>query len=207
MVFAAFQKTPDRINLMTYDVRKITVSVEEVFHERGPRLEKPLLCGVAIAVIKNPFAGRYEPDLMGFQAELRSLGRELAVKLAAAVGGTDKVEAYGKGMIVGEDGELEHGAVWHEAGGWAMREVLGQPKAIVPAAKTIGGPGTRLMVPTGHIHASYVRSHFYTADMTVWDGPRRDEIALGLVMTTGGRPHARIGGLQAADIKVHDGQR
>jgi Amino acid synthesis len=110
-------------------------------------------------------------------------------------------------MIVGEDGELEHAAVWHEAGGWAMREALGEPKAIVPAAKTIGGLGTRLMVPLGHIRASYVRSHFGTAEMTIWDGPRRDEIAYGLVMATGGRPHARIGGLAASDIKVNDGQR
>jgi Amino acid synthesis len=123
------------------------------------------------------------------------------------LGGASHIEAYGKGIIVGEDGELEHGAVWHEAGGQGMREVLGQPKAIVPAAKTIGGAGTRLMVPLGHIHAAYVRSHFGTAEMTVWDAPRRDEIAFGLVMATGGRPHARIGGLAASEISVHDGQR
>jgi hypothetical protein len=125
----------------------------------------------------------------------------------AQLGGAAQIEAYGKGIIVGEDGELEHGAVWHEAGGQGMREVLGQPKAIVPAAKTIGGVGTRLMVPLGHIHAAYVRSHFGTAEMTLWDSPRRDEIAFGLVMATGGRPHARIGGLAASAISVHDGQR
>ena len=135
------------------------------------------------------------------------MGRELAAALIARLGGADKVEAYGKGIVVGEDGELEHGAVWHEAGGWAAREALGDPKAIVPAAKTIGGPGTRLMVPLGHIHAAYVRSHFGTAEMTVWDAPRRDEIAFALVMATGGRPHARIGGLAASDISAHDGQR
>ena len=124
-----------------------------------------------------------------------------------AIGGADKVEAYGKGAIVGEDGELEHGAVWHEAGGWAMRAVLGQPEAIVPAAKTVGTLGTRLMIPLGHKDAAYVRSHFVMAEMTVWDGPRRDEIAYGLVMASGGRIHARIGGLAVSDIKVHDGQR
>jgi hypothetical protein len=144
---------------------------------------------------------------MAFQAELRELGRTLAAELVQALDGKDKIEAYGKGMIVGDDGELEHAAVWHEAGGWAMREILGQPKAIVPAAKTVGGIGTRLMVPLGHIEAAYVRSHFSTAEMTIWDGPRRDEIAFGLVMATGGRPHARIGGLAASDISVHDGQR
>jgi hypothetical protein len=190
-----------------YDVRKTALGVETIWHERGPRLATPLLVGTAIAVIRNPFAGRYEADLMAFQAALRDLGRHLATALITQLGGAAAVEAYGKGIIVGEDGELEHGAVWHEAGGWAMRAALGEPKAIVPAAKTIGGPGTRLMVPLGHIHASYVRSHFGTAEMTLWDAPRRDEIAFGLVMATGGRPHARIGGLQVADIKVHDGQR
>jgi len=193
--------------MSSYDIRKTALSVETVWHERGPRLEKPLLVGTSVAVIRNPFAGRYEPDLMPFQAALRELGRELATRLIAQLGGASHVEAYGKGIIVGEDGELEHGAVWHEAGGQGMREVLGQPKAIVPAAKTIGGPGTRLMVPLGHIHACYVRSHFGTAEMTVWDAPRRDEIAFGLVMATGGRPHARIGGLAVSDISVHDGQR
>ncbi|WP_375305180.1 amino acid synthesis family protein [Bradyrhizobium sp. A11] len=192
---------------MSYDIRKTALGVETISHERGPRLEKPLLVGTAIAVIHNPFAGRYEPNLMPFQAALRELGRELATRLITQLGGAPHIEAYGKGIIVGEDGELEHGAVWHEAGGQGMREVLGQPKAIVPAAKTIGGPGTRLMVPLGHIQACYVRSHFGTAEMTLWDAPRRDEIAFGLVMATGGRPHARIGGLAASDISVHDGQR
>lgn len=193
--------------MSAYDIRKTAMTVETIWHERGPRRAQPLLVGTSIAVIHNPFAGRYEPDLMPFQASLRELGRELAGALIARLGGADKIEAYGKGAVVGSDGELEHGAVWHEAGGWAAREALGNPKAIVPAAKTIGGPGTRLMVPLGHIHAAYVRSHFGTAEMTVWDAPRRDEILFGLVMATGGRPHARIGGLAASDISVHDGQR
>jgi Amino acid synthesis len=193
--------------MASYDIRKTQLSIETIWHERGPRLTEPLRVGTALAIIRNPFAGRHEPDLMPFQAELRELGRELAGGLIAQLGGKDKIEAYGKGMIVGEDGELEHAAVWHEAGGWAMREVLGQPKAIVPAAKTVGGLGTRLMVPLGHIHAAYVRSHFGTAEMTIWDGPRRDEIAFGLVMATGGRPHARIGGLTVSGIAAHDGQR
>lgn len=195
-----------------YEVRKTALGVETIWHERGPRLPQPLLVGTAIAVIRNPFAGRYEENLLSFQTALRGLGRTLADQLIAQLGGATRIEAYGKGIIVGEDGELEHGAVWHEAGGWAMRAALGEPKtgepkAIVPAAKTIGGPGTRLMVPLGHVHAAYVRSHFGTAEMTVWDAPRRDEIAFALVMATGGRPHARIGGLKASDISVHDGQR
>jgi hypothetical protein len=63
------------------------------------------------------------------------------------------------------------------------------------------------MIPLGHIHAAYVRSHFGTAEMTIWDGPRRDEIVYGLAMATGGRVHARVGGLAVSDIKASDGLR
>lgn len=189
------------------DVRKYKLDIEESWHEGGPRLERPLRVAVAIAIVKNPFAGRYEPDLLSFMAELRSVGTELSQRIVTTLGGAESVRAYGKGALVGEDGELEHGAVWHEAGGWAMREVLGNPKAIVPASKTIGGVGSRLMIPLAHIHAAYVRSHFGTAEMTVWDGPKRDEIAFGLAMATGGRIHARIGGLEEKDVIGNDGLR
>lgn len=189
------------------NIRKYKLDVEECWHEGGPRLDSPLRVAVGMAIVKNPYAGRYEADLLPFMAELRQLGSELASRMIAALGGAAAVQAYGKGAIVGEDGELEHGAVWHEAGGWAMREALGNPKAIVPSAKTIGGTGTRLVIPLGHIQAAYVRSHFGSAEMTVWDGPRRDEIVFGLAMATGGRIHARLGGLAAADVVGNDGLR
>lgn len=189
------------------NVRKYKLDVEECWHEGGPRLETPLRVAVAAAIVKNPYAGRHEPDLMPFMAELRQLGSELSARLVAALGGAELVQAYGKGAIVGEDGELEHGAVWHEAGGWAMRAALGDPKAIVPSAKTIAGTGARLIIPLGHVQAAYVRSHFGSAEMTVWDGPRRDEILFGLAMATGGRVHARLGGLAAADVVGNDGLR
>ncbi|MGY3176520.1 hypothetical protein ACVWYU_005953 [Pseudomonas sp. TE12234] len=188
-------------------VRKVKLDVEEVFHEGGPRLSAPLRIAVATAVVANPYAGKYVEDLLPFMQELRALGAELSEQLIHTLGGAKHVQAYGKGAIVGEDGELEHGAVWHEAGGWAMREALRNPKAIVPAAKTIGGPGCRVMIPLGHIQAAYVRSHFGVAEMTVWDGPRRGEIAFGLAMATGGRIHARLGGLAASDVKGEDGLR
>jgi hypothetical protein len=121
--------------------------------------------------------------------------------------GAERVEAYGKAAIVGINGELEHGAVWHEAGGWAMRSVLGEPKAIVPAAKAVAQAGYRLMVPLHHIHAAYVRSHFNSMEVGVQDGPRPDEIVYALVMADGGRIHERLGGLRKEQIKVHDGQR
>jgi hypothetical protein len=191
---------------LPFDIRKTHVGVEETWHERGPRRETPIRIAVGAAVIKNPFAGRYEKDLLPFMAELRQLGTMLSKAMIERLG-ADTVEAYGKGAIVGEDGELEHGALWHEAGGWAMRAELGQPKAIVPAAKTVGTLGTRLIIPLGHVQAAYVRSHFGSADLTIWDAPRRDEIVYGLAMATGGRVHERSGGLKVSEIKVGDGQR
>ena len=188
-------------------IRKRSQTLETVFHEGGPPPAKPLRLASACAVIRNPCAGRYEPDLLPFMTELRSLGTLLAEELAAALGGAVQVEAYGKAAIVGTAGELEHGAVWHEAGGWAMRQVLGEPKAIVPAAKAVAHTGYRLMVPLHYIHAAYVRSHFNSVEVGIQDAPRPDEILFALVMADGGRIHSRLGGLTKAQVSVHDGQR
>jgi hypothetical protein len=187
-------------------VRKRLLNVETVHHEGGPMAAVPLRLAAAAAVVRNPYAGRYEPDLLPFMAELRSLGRELADELVGVLG-KDRVEAYGKAAIVGVNGELEHGAVWHEAGGWAMRAALGEPKAIVPAAKAVAGAGYRLIVPLHYIHAAYVRSHFNAMEVGVQDGPRPDEIVFALVMADGGRVHSRLGGLTKEQVKLHDGQR
>lgn len=187
-------------------IRKRSLNVETIFHEGGPPPAKPLRVASACAVVANPYAGRYEPDLMPFMAELRDLGRVLAEELVATLG-RDNVEAYSKAAIVGVNGELEHAAVWHEAGGWAMREVLGGPKAMVPAAKAVANAGYRLMVPLHYIHASYVRSHYNSAEIGIQDAPRPDEILYALVMADGGRIHARLGGLTKEQVSVHDGQR
>jgi hypothetical protein len=188
-------------------VRKTSVQVEEVWHEGGPRLAKPLLLVTAAAVVRNPYAGTYESQLMSYMAELRALGTELSLRAIMAVGGPERVEAYGKGAIVGEDGELEHGALWHEAGGWALREQLNGAKAIVPASKCVGTLGSRLVVPLGHIRAAYVRSHFNAADLSIWDAPRRQEIVYAICVASGSRVHARSGGLSASAIVGEDGQR
>lgn len=187
-------------------LRKRSLTVETVFHEGGPPPDKPLRIAAACAVISNPYAGRYEPDLLPFMAELRSLGTALAEELVATLG-KENVEAYSKAAIVGVNGELEHGAVWHEAGGWAMRQVLGEPKAIVPAAKAVAATGYRLMVPLHYIHAAYVRSHFNTVEVGIQDAPRPDEILFALVMADGGRIHSRLGGLAKEQVSVNDGQR
>jgi hypothetical protein len=189
-------------------LRKRVVVVEEIFHEGGPAAEVPLRRAAALAVIHNPFAGRYVPDIAGFMETLNPLGLEMAKALVASLGGDAKsIEGYGKGAIVGQAGEIEHGALWHVPGGYAMREILGNAKAIVASTKKVGGPGTRLDVPITHINASYVRSHFDAMEVGIADAPRSDEIVLALVMTTGPRVHARVGGLKASEIKGEDGLR
>jgi hypothetical protein len=140
--------------------------------------------------------------------DLRPLGLLMARKLVEALGGdAGVIEGYGNGAIVGEAGEVEHGALWHAPGGYAMRDVLGGAKAIVPSTKKVGGPGTRLDVPVTHLNASYVRSHFDAIEVGVTDAPRANEMVLALVMTTGPRVHARAGGLDVKDVKGQDGLR
>jgi hypothetical protein len=188
--------------------RKQQVSVEEIFHEGGPPAAVPLRRASIVSVIPNPFAGRYEPDIAGFMDTLKPLGLGMARRLVEVLGGDPSVvQGYGKGAIVGAAGEIEHGALWHVPGGYAMREVLGGAKAIVPSTKKVGGPGTRLDVPVTHIDASYVRSHFDSIEVGIPDAPRADELAVVLVMTTGPRVHARVGGLAADEIKGEDGLR
>jgi hypothetical protein len=189
-------------------IRKLLTTIEEIRHEGGPPPAAPLRRAAILAVIANPFAGRYEPEIAGFMDDLKPLGLMMAERLIAALGGDAKaVQGYGKGAIVGQAGELEHGALWHVPGGYAMREALGGAMAIVPSTKKVGGPGARLDVPVTHIDASYVRSHFDAMEVGVPDAPRADEIALALVMTTGARIHARVGGLKAEEITRKDGLR
>jgi hypothetical protein len=189
-------------------VRKTLLIVEEIFHEGGPAPSKPLRRAAALAVLHNPFAGRYVEDIAAFMDDLKPLGLQMSKSLIAVLGSNSKeIEGFGKGAVVGSAGELEHGALWHVPGGYAMRQLLGDAKAIVASTKKVGGPGTRLDIPITHINASYVRSHFDAMEVGIQDAPRADEIVLALVMTTGPRIHARVGGLKASEIKGEDGLR
>lgn len=188
-------------------LRKMITSTEEIFHEGGPAPTTSLRRAAAVAVIQNPFAGRYEPDIQFFMEDLKPLGLRMAQKLIDVLGGADQIEGYGKGALIGEAGELEHGALWHAPGGYAMRQLLDNSNAIVPSTKKVCGVGGRLDVPITHINASYVRSHFDSIEVGTNDAPRANELALVLVMSTGARIHNRAGGLAAADIKGEDGLR
>jgi hypothetical protein len=189
-------------------VRKFVVIAEEVLHEGGPRPARPRTRAAVVAVLHNPYAGKFAADIMPMMEALKPLGLEMSRRLVDALGGDPKaIEAYGKGAIVGEAGELEHGALWHVPGGYAMRELLGGAKAIVPSTKKVGGLGAAIDIPIHHINAAYVRSHFDAMEARVPDAPRSHELVFVLAMTTGPRVHNRAGGMTAAEIKVGDGQR
>ena len=193
---------------MDFPMRKIVVTLEEIFHDGGPPPARPRLRAAALAVVKNPFAGRYVADLQSAMDALKPLGLELTDRLIGVLGGdVAQIDGYGKGSIVGTAGELEHGALWHVPGGYAMRDRLGKALAIVPSAKKVGGFGARIDVPIGHINAAYVRSHFDGMDLGVADGPRPDELVFILAMTCGPRIHSRMGGLEADQISKMDGLR
>ena len=190
-------------------LRKMIESREEVWHEGGDVTDVPYLRAWVMAVIENPFAGHYEPEIQPFMEDLKPLGLNMAGRLISVMGGPEMVEGYGKGAIIGEGGEVEHGALWRAPGGYAMRELLGadRSKAIVPSTKKVGGVGARLDVPVTHITAAYVRSHFDSIEVGCNDAPRADEMALVLVMTNGARVHSRSGGLEVWDIEGEDGLR
>ncbi|MES2508669.1 MAG: amino acid synthesis family protein [Pseudomonadota bacterium] len=211
------------------EIRRIFTHVEQIRHEFGPVAEVPLIRGAIGLVMTNPFAGRYEPDILPMMDALQPVGIDMAEKLRAAMGvPAGRIEGYGKGAVIGASGELEHGALWHVPGGYAMRELLGwkgdrnaymkgQPEektgqpgnalSIVPSTKKVGAPGTALDVPMTHINASYVRSHFDAIEVRVPGAPLHDEIVFILAMSTGPRVHARVGGLAASAISKWDGLR
>lgn len=212
------------------DVRRVFTQVEDIHHEFGPPPPAPQRRGIVAVVLANPYAGRYEPDIVPMMDALSPLGLEMARRLLEAMAvPASRIESYGKGSIVGTAGEHEHGALWHVPGGYAMRELLGwkgdraayakgqvpegkkaqsgNALAIVPSTKKVGGPGATLDVPLTHINASYVRSHFDAFEFRVPDAPRSNEMIVVLAMSTGARIHARVGGLKAADIAAWDGQR
>jgi len=190
------------------NVRKMVVSVEEIWHEGGPVTQTPLRKASCLAVIDNPYAGHYEENIASFMDDLKPLGIEMAQKLIDALGGdADAVKGYGKGAIVGEAGEIEHGALWHVPGGYSMREKIAESMAIVPSTKKVGAPGARLDIPLTHTNASYVRSHFDSMEVGINDAPRASEMIVALVMSTGARVHNRAGGLEPEDVVGEDGLR
>jgi hypothetical protein len=194
--------------MFEFRLRKITMQIEEIFHDGGPPPVASRRRAAALALVANPFAGRYAAELQPAMEDLKPLGALLTERLIVALGGdASTIDGYGKGAIVGSGGELEHGALWHVPGGYAMRERLAATKAIVPSAMKVGAFGSTLDVPLGHTNAAYVRSHFDAMTVGMPDGPRPDEILFCIAMSCGGRVHSRMGGLEAFEVTGKDGLR
>jgi len=191
------------------EIRKFVTIVEETREEGGKPVQPPTRRAAAIAVIKNPFAGRFVEDLTTLIDAGDELGAILGKMAVEALGiAPEKAESYGKGAIVGSKGELEHaGAILHPKLGTPFRNAVGGGKALIPSAKKMGVPGTEIDVPLHYKDAAFVRSHFDAMPVRVYDAPRDDEIVVALVVTDSGRPHARIGGLKKEEAKKEDGLR
>ena len=191
------------------DIRKIVVQVDETHREMGKPINPPTRRALAMAVIKNPYAGRYSENLDELIDIGEQLGGLLGERCVQALGITpSQAESYGKAAIVGEAGELEHAAaILHPKLGAPLRKAVEKGAALVPSAKKMGTLGTAIDVPLGHKDAAFVRSHFDAIEARVSDAPRADEIVVAVAVTDSGRPLARIGGLQKHEIKGEDGLR
>ena len=191
------------------NIRKIVVTVEEVHEEMGRAIDPPARRAAAVAVIENPFAGRYEEDLGPLMEAGAALGGLLGRRCVEALGiAPEAAESYGKAAMVGERGELEHAAaILHPRLGKPLRDAVGGGAALVPSSKKMGGMGQPLDVPLGHKDAAYVRSHFDGMEVRVNDAPRAGEILVAVAVAPTGRPLPRVGGLEAKDAKGEDGLR
>ena len=194
---------------MAAKIRKLVVLVDETRIEMGKTIEPPTRRAVAMAVIENPFAGRYEQNLDALMAIGEELGGLLGEKCVQALGITpSQAESYGKAAIVGEAGELEHAAaILHPKLGAPLRKAVEKGAALVPSSKKMGTVGTAIDVPLGHKDAAYVRTHFDAVEARVSDAPRANEIVVAVAVTDSGRPLPRVGGLTKHEIKGEDGLR
>ena len=194
---------------MAAKIRKLVVQVDETRVEMGKTITPPTRRAVAMAVIENPFAGRYEQNLDELMAIGEELGGLLGEKCVQALGITPaQAESYGKAAIVGEAGELEHAAaILHPKLGAPLRKAVEKGAALVPSSKKMGTVGTAIDVPLGHKDAAYVRTHFDAVEARVSDAPRANEIVVAVAVTDSGRPLPRVGGLTKDDIKGEDGLR
>jgi hypothetical protein len=189
------------------EVRKYVVCVESVLHDGGPRADRPVRKAVCGAVIANPHAGRYEADLTEWMEALRPLAVDLTARLLEALHlGPESIQAFGKGALVGVDGEHEHAAAWHAPGGHGLKSVL-KARGFVTAGVGLGAVGAQLHIPLVYVNSPWVRSHFDAIDLAIADAPRPREIVFALAVSTGGRVHARLGGLTAQQAEAGDGPK
>ena len=190
-------------------IRKIITVVDEIHHEMGQQINPPTRKAAAIAVIENPFASQYIEDLDILVRMGEELGAILGKRCIRALGiEPSAAKSYGKAALIGENGELEHGAaILHPRMGAPLRREVDGGAALVPSSKKCGSMGDTLDIPLGHKDAAYVRSHFDGMEVRVSDAPRANEILVAIAITDSGRPLARVGGLRVSEIEGEDGLR
>ncbi len=188
-------------------IRKIMTIIEEIRSLPGMAVAPLPLRRVAVAaVISNPYAGRYVQDLSPLIAWSAELGHELGDLAVQALRGT--TESYGKGGIAGILGEQEHAnALLTTTFAEGLRKAVAGGKAWIPSNTKIGPPGTAIDIPLAHKDALYVRSHYDTMEVCVPDAPLPDEVVVFVVIASGGRLNARVGGIRADQIIGEDGLR
>lgn len=185
------------------EVRKFVTIVEATHSEIGQPVDPPTRQCAAVAVIRNPYAGRYSAELPELEAAGAWLGDELGRRAMSALGiGAEEVESFGKAAIIGELGEKEHGAaVMHPTMGKPLRARVGPAPSIIPSAKKIGGPGTTIDCPLHHKEDIWTFSHFDAMEVALPDAPRADEIVVVIAITDSGRPLHRAGeGVTSSDV-------
>jgi len=184
-------------------IRKIVSLYEEVLVEGGRDVDTPVRLAGAAAVIENPYAGRYVEDLSPlFDHYCNQLGVLLAERALEALGGTH-VEAYGKGALVGLDGEIEHASgIIHNLGfGNPVRQAM-SASSLLPSTEKRAAAGATLDVPLKHVEDHKVRSHHLTLEIRVGDAPRPDELVIAIACSSSGRPHARLADF-GSEIAAH----
>ena len=187
-------------------IRKIVTIVQETRTEIGEKVDPPTRQCAAVAVINNPYAGRFSQDLAELEVAGAELGDLLGQKAMDALDiGADEVESFGKAAIVGENGEKEHAAAcMHPTMGKPLRAAVGPAPSIIPSAKKIGGPGTAIDCPLHHKEDVWTFSHFDAIEVSLSDAPRANEIVVIIALTDSGGPLHRVGEDKGAtDVGAH----
>ena len=186
-------------------VRKWVTQVEEIHRDGEKETARPIRKAVIAAILTNPYAGRWSEDLTELIDAGEVLARVFMTKAEELLDGN--VQAYGKGGIVGENGEIEHiAALLHPKFGGPTREIA-HGISILPSVKKRGGQGATIDIPIHHKDAMMIRSHFDSVEFRVGDSPRANEILVALAVSDGPRPHPRVGGLSEAEAEGVDGLR
>ena len=173
-------------------LRRLLITKDVVHAEAGKDAPRPITRAIGLAVIQNPFAGRHVEDLSPLFEVGAQVAELLMPQLVPLLGG--KPESYGKGAIVGVNGDLEHAAaICHPKMGKPMRAALGGGEALIPSTQRVAAAGATLDLPLGHKDNAWSFDHFETVTVGVADAPRPDEIVVVIGIADGGRVNPRVG--------------